>query len=175
MIGSVRQIAYLVSNLEAATAQWSAVHHVGPWFASDPMPTSQAVYRGRPGRIALRAASAYSGNMEIELIQPLDDNPSIYREAIDRIGYGLHHICYHSDALDSDIAAFVAGGQEIVQEFIVAGNFRIVYLGQPGVIGSYIELIQMTPAVTAMMESWELAAAEWDGVHRITYLNQSQQ
>jgi len=170
MIGPVRQIAWLVPDLEAATRLWSAAHRVGPWFASDPMPTAKAVYRGEPGHIALRAASAYSGDLEIELIQPLGDDRSIYREAVEQMGYGLHHVCHHSDALDEDITRMTAKGYELVQEFWV-GEFRIVYLGTPGSIGSYVELIQMTPEVDALMAGWRRAAADWDGRYAITCLN----
>ena len=135
MIGPVRQIASLVSDLDEAMARYSSLHRIGPWFASDPMPTARSTYRGRPAPVRIRAASAYSDELEIELIQPLDEEPSIYREAIERIGFGLHHVCYHSDDLEADLGGFLAGGYELVQEFYV-GSFRIVYVGRPGEIGS---------------------------------------
>lgn len=172
MIGPVRQVSYLVPDLERAMAEFAAARRLGPWYVSDPMDTHDAWYRGHPGAVRLRAGSAYSGGIEVELIQPLGDDPSIYREAVERNGYGLHHVCHHCTALDEDIATMLGYGYELVQAFKVAGDFRIVYLGRPGVIGSYVELIQLTPAVEQLFAGWQHAAAQWDGLHRVHRLGE---
>ena len=54
---------------------------------------------------------------------------------------------------------------------MAGGTLRIAYPGRPRAIGSYVEVIQMAPEVNLMMSQWRQAAADWDGIHRISYLN----
>lgn len=168
MIGRVRQISYLVPDLDTAMAEYATVHRIGPWFANDPLPVEHATYRGEPAELHMRIASAFSGDLEVELIEPLGRSPSVYREAIDARGFGLHHVCYHSDSLQPDVDAFSEAGYEIVEDLTVGGGFRIVYLGRVGTVGTCVELIEPTPAVTTLLDGWKGEADEWDGVHRVT-------
>lgn len=50
-----------------------------------------AFYRGRPAKFGLRHALAWSGPVQIELVQPLE-GPSIFRDQLDSVGEGPNHI-----------------------------------------------------------------------------------
>ena len=76
------QMAYVVADIRAAMDQWTLDLHVGPWFLLDHFTGEDPTYRGAPSQAAVTLAMAFAGHMQIELLQPLDDHPSVYREAI---------------------------------------------------------------------------------------------
>jgi hypothetical protein len=47
----------------------------------------------------------FAGHMQIELIQPLDDHPSVYRETIEARGHGFHHFGIACADVDADCRA----------------------------------------------------------------------
>jgi hypothetical protein len=49
-------------------------------------------YRGQPTTADVSIAMGFAGHMMIELIQPRDDKPSVYREIVQARGYGFHHL-----------------------------------------------------------------------------------
>ena len=53
---------------------------VGPFFLIDVAPVLDFTYRGQPSDARISIALAQDGPMQIELIQPLDDAPSMYRD-----------------------------------------------------------------------------------------------
>ena len=82
----VIQMAYVVADLQQAIAQWSTLLRVGPWFVLEHFTGVDPVYRGQPSRADVAIAMSFAGHMNIELIQPNNDAPSVYREAIERTG-----------------------------------------------------------------------------------------
>ena len=76
--GPVRQIGYVVTDLDQAIAGWLELG-VGPWFVLRGLPL-RADYRGEPCETTLSLASANSGEMQIELIRQMDTTPSIFTE-----------------------------------------------------------------------------------------------
>ena len=90
--GPIRQIGYVVTDLDRAMAHWLELG-VGPWFVLRGLPM-QANYRGEPCETTLSVAWSNSGEMQIELIQQLDDTPSIFTEFLDGHGPGYHQLAY---------------------------------------------------------------------------------
>jgi hypothetical protein len=84
------QMAYTVANLDQAMRDFTANLQVGPWFIFRRLAGNNPLYRGQ--RLAANdMALGFAGNMQIELIQPLDDHPSVYRETILERDHGFHH------------------------------------------------------------------------------------
>ncbi|MFD9248992.1 VOC family protein, partial [Streptomyces bottropensis] len=81
-IDAVIQFAYTVPDLAAEMRWWTDELGVGPWFVSDRIDGEGSTYRGEPGRAEFALALAFSGHTMVELIQTLDDEPSIYKEAL---------------------------------------------------------------------------------------------
>ena len=52
----------------------------------------------------------FAGHMCIELIQPLDDNPSVYRETAKTRGFGFHHLGLACTDVDAEIAVYRSAG-----------------------------------------------------------------
>src|SRR5262249_6607996 len=87
----IMQIAYIVPDLKAAVDQYVKGMKVGPWFVSEHFAGQDMKYRGAPTSVDMAIAMSYSNQMCIELIQQLNDVPSVYTDARKRNGWGFHH------------------------------------------------------------------------------------
>ena len=87
----VIQMAYVVPDVRAAMSAWVEKVKVGPWFLLEHFTGNDPKYRGRDSTADVAIAMSFAGHMNIELIQPNNEAPSVYREWIERRGYGFHH------------------------------------------------------------------------------------
>ncbi|MDX2155302.1 MAG: VOC family protein [Hyphomicrobiaceae bacterium] len=90
--GEVRQLGYVVRDIEAAMKHWVEVLGVGPWFYVDRLPVRHFAYRGRPSDPHVSIALANSGRVQIELIQQRNDAPSMYLDFLASGPEGLQHV-----------------------------------------------------------------------------------
>ncbi|GAC1397380.1 MAG: hypothetical protein NVSMB60_07380 [Mycobacterium sp.] len=88
--GTIRQIGYVVTDLEQAMQSWVNLG-VGPWFVVRGL-QMQARYRGQPCETTLSLALSNSGEMQIELITREDDTPSIFTQFLAAEGPGYHQL-----------------------------------------------------------------------------------
>lgn len=65
-------------------------------------------------------------HIQIEFIQPLDNEDNFYMDYLKRTGGGLHHICLVSEDIEATIDALKAYGLEIVSEGEMYGC-RVVF------------------------------------------------
>jgi hypothetical protein len=159
-LGPIRQMAFVVDDIEASAAQWAQRHGIGPWFVFD-VDFPDTEYRGRRVPMRARMALAQSGGQQIELIQPDRSLPSLYTEFIDRGGAGVHHVCYWCD-LDVAWQHFSAFGAEMVQRGTTGNGGRFMYLtGTTGL--AYLEFVEVNAAMAAFFDVVAAAAQGWDG------------
>jgi hypothetical protein len=85
------QMAYVVPDIRQAIRAWVDKMGVGPWFVLDHFTGIDPKYRGGESKADVALAMSFAGHMNIELIQPNNDAPSVYREGIEKRGYGFHH------------------------------------------------------------------------------------
>src|SRR4051794_18930984 len=90
--GQIIQFAYIVPDIHRAIDWWVRDLRVGPWFLPDSFKVPGSRYRGEPNRADVSLAMAFNGHMMIELIAPLDEEPSVYSDTAGRSGYGFHHL-----------------------------------------------------------------------------------
>lgn len=160
--GGIIQTAFVVKDIRAAIASWVSDCKVGPWFLLDHFSGDHPVYRGGPSHGDVAIAMAFAGHMQIELIQPNDDHPSVYRETIDRIGYGFHHLGRASDDVDADIAELEARGYTLAWRAGVPTGGDVAYLDHPGYSG-FLELISATDGMEEAFTRFWRASVDWDG------------
>ena len=106
------QTAFVVEDLDVAIGQFSSRFQIGPWRTFRDVDPEGAVYRGEPARARLDVAFGFAGNMTYELVQPVDDAPSVYRDVINDRGYGFHHLGYGTRNFDKAVAAMHAEGYQ---------------------------------------------------------------
>ncbi len=162
-LGGIIQVAYVVADIQAAMREFTARLNIGPWFVSGPFVPPEGVYRGRPTDIRLTLALGFSGHMSFELIQQHDDKPSVYREVIERRGYGFHHWALAIDDLDREIAAYAAGGYAVAFSDRSPRGARIAYVDTSRDLPGMIELIELTAQAEAKYAEIHRASVGWDG------------
>ncbi|MEM6810350.1 MAG: VOC family protein [Pseudomonadota bacterium] len=168
----VTQNAWVVSDLEAAAGAWSETLGIGPFFMGT-YPASlfeDMTYRGAPGELTMKTAIAYSGDLQIELIEPLGDAPNAYRDVYADGESGFHHVCFWSDDLDADLAAYAASGAVTVNVGRMRGGPRFAYIDTRAQFGCMTELLEPHPHVVEMFAGWRERAEHWDGEEAIVRL-----
>jgi methylmalonyl-CoA/ethylmalonyl-CoA epimerase len=162
LLGEVRQLGYVVENLERSVEAWTGRLGVGPWTLIRNIPL-HCVYRGVPSEPLIDIALGYRGAVQIELIQQKNDAPSPYRPYIERGDYGLHHTAFISGQIEEDVRRAQGVGLKLVCDIGMPSG-RYVYF-EPAVPGErgFIELLEGTPAMLGMFEQGMRAAAEWTG------------
>jgi len=167
--GAIRQIAFVVPDIDAAMEYWSDVLGVGPFFVKRRMTFSSFTYRGRSAPSpCISIALANSGEQQIELIAQHDDVPSIYLESLHSGRPGFHHLSSWLGRDEFDIArsSLLAENISIAQECTIASSgVRLIYWAtEEGPNGLFFEISDVnSPEHRARVDGVRQAAAEWDG------------
>ncbi|WP_181801223.1 VOC family protein [Streptomyces shenzhenensis] len=160
---AIFQMAYYVPDIEAGMEWWTAQFGVGPWFVIDRIGGSGVTYRGRPANAEFRIALGYSGYLNIELVQTLDDRPSIYKEAREKRGYGFHHVAKAVPNLQESVAAHRALGCTVLHHSPTPGGGQVYILDGGGDGPGMIELVEDVPATREIFTAIRQASVGWDG------------
>jgi len=159
----VIQMAYVVADLHAAMTQWSSKLKVGPWFVLEHFTGEQPVYRGQPSRADVALAMSFAGHMNIELIQPNNDAPSVYGEMIERRGHGFHHWGVATWSFDAAVARYQRDGYELAFLAAVPSGGRVGYMDTTAVLPGFTELIELGGAFEEVFGRFYRASIDWDG------------
>jgi catechol 2,3-dioxygenase-like lactoylglutathione lyase family enzyme len=125
----VVQIGILAHDVVEATAKWAkflGVEAPKP-SVTDGYEKTKAVYQGKPCHGLIYQTAFRFGNIEIEIIQPYDNTPSIWRECLDRDGEGLHHIAFAVKDMAGSISEAEASGYSLLQKGEYTGG-RYAYM-----------------------------------------------
>lgn len=164
LFGPIGQIGYVVDDLEAAARTWFETTGIGPWTVIKDVPLDHFTYNGEPADVPFGMATAYTGGVQIELIQQHNDTPSMYNELSQTYGPGVQHVCFYPPDYDAALDHALANGFTVGQEGALAG-IRFAYLRGPG--GMVIELGDIPEAVREQRERHIAKSATWDGTDPI--------
>ena len=159
---TVRQLGYFVKDLDEALKYWTEVLKVGPFFKMEHLALENQVYRGNPGNVDLTIALGNSGSVQIELIQQINDAPSVYKEFVDAGRGGLHHFGIMPEDYQSTRQQYIDHGHEAVFECTLAGA-PLVYFDTLDTLGHYTELWDNNDFYKDLFMEIENAAKDWDG------------
>lgn len=167
LFGEIRQLAYVVPDIEAAMEYWSSVLGVGPWFYNPRVPIRNYRYRGETYEPHNSVALANSGALQIELLQTRNDVPSMYREFREAGHQGAQHVAYWTENFDADLARLQAQGFTVAMSGEVGERGRFVYfdnVGHPGLHpGAVIELSEVAGPKGKLFALIAEAGKDWDG------------
>lgn len=173
IFGEMRQVAFVVSDIDRAMSYWSNVLGVGPFFVRRKLVFVDYRYRGEDAPSpTISVALANSGAMQVELIEQHDEAASIYREFLLAGREGLQHVsawvdCAEFDRLKAELAT---RGLVIAQEGTLASTgTRVVYYATEQVEGGLIYEVSdlLDPKHYPRVERIARAAQGWDGTDAV--------
>lgn len=167
--GAIRQIGYVVKDIEKAMEHWIKLG-VGPWFYKEDVGSTEFRYYGKDSRIPkLSIALANSGDMQIELIQQRDDAPSLYLDSLQKNGEGAQHVAYWT------ADGFEAICQELRDQGYVEGHSGrmganrgpYAYFVHPELPSGMFEISDSSGGKAEYFAEVKRAAENWDGSNPI--------
>ena len=173
--GQIFQLGFVVPDVDVSMRFYAEKLHVGPFSCSRGFKAPDGWYRGKTDMPELTIAQAYTGQFVVELIQQHDATPSVYKEFIDKCGYGLHHygIAVATEEYDAALEHYYACGFADVFTDNLPGGTRIRYIGpkneddiikvrnETGV--GYFECVEVLENQERMFAHLCEAALHWDG------------
>lgn len=158
--GNIRQLGFIVRDLDEAVAQWLAHTSAGPFVVMRGQRFDGWTYLGEPQDQILDIAFAQAGPMMIELIEAQGPWPNVYGDAPPTETCVLHHF----GLLVADIeAASAALDAPLVTTAQIDAASQLRYFDCRERFGVRLELISDTPSVQAFFELSESLARSWDG------------
>lgn len=168
----VRQIAYVVDDVEAAAARHVATFGSGPFFVSDM--DYECVHRGRPSRLAGRAGFGQWGSMQVELLESRYDGPNLLNELYPTGSgkTGFHHLAIIIDDLESTVRHLAEHGfNEATRVPIPQMDLTAVFVDALDRLGHFIELYRSAPALTGFYDAVAAAHVGFDGKNPVRSIN----
>jgi hypothetical protein len=165
--GQVVQMAYTVKDIRASMNWWVEHAKVGPWFLLDSFTGPEQRYRGRATGADVSIGMSFAGHMMIELIQPKDDRDSVYKDLIDKRGYGFHHLGIGVEDVEAERAAYLLRGYQVAFEAPVPSGGSVYYLDDGRNEPGFVELIPATPGMDEMFTRYWRASVGWRGENPI--------
>lgn len=163
-MNGIAQTAFLVPDLMAAIDHWTANTGAGPFHVLPHFLVPGQTYRGEESRADVTIAMGFAGHMLIELIQPLDDHPSVYQETIARRGYGFHHLGIACADVYATSAEYQGRGYREAFRAAVPTGGEVIFLDDgTGPELGFIELLPVTPGMDETFTRFWRASLGWDG------------
>ena len=159
---TVRQLAYVVKDMDAALKYWLDTLKVGPFFMFEHCPLDNQKFYGEPANTDVTLALGNSGALQIEIIYQHDDGPSVYKEFLDAGRVGVHHFGMMPVDYPSACEQYKALGHKAAFECTVGGA-PLVYFDTVQTVGHYIELWDNSDVFKNLFSMIEDAAKDWDG------------
>lgn len=160
----VIQKAWVVNNIEKSAKQWSDALNIGPFYLAEYTPTvfENIEYRGQPGKLHMKTAIAYAGDVQIELVEPVGSYPCAFFDTVNKGSIGFHHECYWTDDIESDFAHYKNQGFTIANQGQIAGGGpRFAYIDASETLGCMIELLERRESTERMFSQWRENATKW--------------
>lgn len=163
-LGPIGQLGYVVPDVHEAMDRWRRHLDVGPFVLLPSPPLNDVRYRGQPTAARIAVALAYSGDLQVELIEPLDDHPSPYRDFLRLRGAGLHHVARFPADYDGAVEAYRARGLTPYYEGQgLTEDQRFAYFESGADDGTVLELVE-TASIAAFFDFIRARSESWDGV-----------
>ena len=136
------QIGIVVDDLDRTTRLLTSLFGIGPFrFVEWPdRPESKYYYRGAEEHIRLKQAFVQLGDVEVELIQPLEGHNG-YQDYLDQTGGGIHHVLFEVPDIDPVIQELAKSGVTVLQSGTgIRPGTRWALMDTQKLLGFFVEL-----------------------------------
>lgn len=168
--GGILQVAFVVKNIHSAIKEFTNIFRAGPWLYTERVHIQDALYRGIPTNFLGSTAVANAGLIQIEMIQQLDDAPSVYTEIVKKNGYGFHHLGIVVRNFDVKLDEYKKLGNEVAF-YLDTGLNRIAYIDMKGEFPYFMKVTEVTDRMEEIFYILSQASAGWDGKEPIRDLS----
>ena len=162
IFGEMNQVCWVVPDIDAAIEYWGHTLGIGPWSLTRNVDVRGFECDGEPSDLDMSLAVAYSGEMQLELIEQHNDAPSLYHDVAPGPRGTQHHIGYFARDYEARRQRVIDAGYEIGQQGSI-GSVHFTYFRTPGHLGTYSELIRLDEGIAGAFEGLKAAARAWDG------------
>jgi len=169
-IGPVMQVAYVPQDFYAAITYWTGVMGVGPFFQIPNAGLENVRYYGESTDMEFSLALAYWGDIQIELIQPVNDSPSMYVDWLAQGKEGVQHMCVLTADFEGAMAICTEHNLTTIHDADVPGGGKVAYVDTGGGDGTVLEILQPAPGSDEFFEMIKETCANWDGSEPIRKL-----
>jgi len=100
-VTDIKQVGIAVKDVIRTAENYWNILGIGPWEIRDwgTHALYDRTYHGKPAWARERIAHAYLGDLELELVQPVEGD-SIYQDWIEEYGEGINHLKFLCDDID---------------------------------------------------------------------------
>jgi hypothetical protein len=136
------QIGIVVADRDHTTRLLTSLFGIGPFRLVEWPDRAEAkyYYRGVEEHIRLRQAFVQLGDVEVELIQPLEGR-NAYKDFLDETGGGIHHALFEVSDIDPVLDELAKSGVTVLQSGTgIRPGTRWALLDTLKLVGFYIEL-----------------------------------
>ena len=136
------QIGIVVADRDQTTRLLTSLFGIGPFRLVEwpDRAESKYYYRGAEEHIRIRQAFVQLGDVEVELIHPLEGR-SGYSDFLDQTGGGIHHVLFEVNDLDPVVEELAKSGVTVLQAGTgIRPGTRWALLDTREMLGFYVEL-----------------------------------
>lgn len=156
------QICFVVNDLDEAIANWVETRNAGPFFVGKDLSGVPIDYKGTESSLAISVAMGMAGDLQIELLKPSGEAPSVYSDMFRPGETGFHHVAAFVPDFEQAVQDHVANGHEMNSRGIFAGD-KFAYMDTRASLGFFTELYEDGPGLRGMYRKIAEAADGWDG------------
>lgn len=160
--GTVLELCQVVRDIDVALDHWTQTIGAGPFFVFDVPVLPGQIYRGQPTEVSMRVAFGFTGGLLIELLQQTNDTKSVFTEMLEARGHGYHHVMLRVP-YDEGVERLSGQGHEIAFSGRMPSGERFCLFDTRASDGSYVELMEISPAMEGSLGRMHRAHLSWDG------------
>jgi len=115
-VTGIKQVGICVKDVISTAENYWNILGIGPWEIREwgSAVLHHRTYRGKPAWAKERLAHAYLGDLELELVQPVEGD-SFYQDWLEEHGEGIQHLKFLCDDIDEVVQALGEQGFPSIQ------------------------------------------------------------